>query len=284
MNKYVFLDIDDFAVAWEVYCGRLISVEESSVDGRIPMSSWMTSRVKKDRNWLHNEMIMENIRRTYYPSQISRLRGMYFFEDKETAIRASLEWNDGRFKPDRLAEVEFLSGSTITKVDHNWIFDNMNNVINPSNQSDMEWIHKYWQGKTVGREPLWELLVMGKAMILGTELRTKAYETIAQRQPKALGLLEISRIAWDLGYNFGHVATWLVKDPAEPFFEIQYGHDENDANNDEFIKKFHQYQGVKNTRDLNVNSELASLDLRSEFFQFLPSEEELALFSSILQD
>ena len=205
MNGYVFLNTDDFCVAWEAYCGRLISVEESSSQGRTPMSSWMASLIKKnDVIWLHNEMIMETIRQAHFPSQISRLRGMYFFEDKETAIRASEEWHDGRFNLNNLAEVEFSPDSTITKVDHNWIYDNMRNAIDPTNESDTEWIYKYWRGETTERSPLWELLVKGKAQsVVGTGLRNRAYEAIRNKQPRTLGLLEISRVGWELDSHFG---------------------------------------------------------------------------------
>jgi|SRR5579883_3014365 len=282
MEGYVFLDIDNLAVAWETYCGRLVSVEESSSNGRIPMSSWFASRIQQDRTWLRNEAIMEMTRRINYPSQISRLRGMYFFEDKRTAIRASLEWNGRRFKLDRLAKVKFSSDSKITKVDHNWILDNMENHIDHNNQP--EWIHQYWQGKTTGRKPFWELIVKGKAVILETELQKKAYETIRQKQPSTLRLLEISRIAWDMGYHFGHIAAWLVKEPSNSFFEIKYTFDANDANDDEFINKFHQYQGPKNIQDLNASEDIFKPDLRNEFFQFVPTEDELSLLFSVLQN
>ena len=66
------------------------------------------------------------------------------------------------------------------------------------------------------------------------------------------------------------------------FFEIQYASDQRDADNEEFIEKFRQYQGLKNTRDLNVNTELVNPDLRSEFFKFTVSDE--AMFSFLVKD
>lgn len=278
MNGYVFLNIEDFCVAWETYCGRLISVEESMSQGIIPMSSWMASLIKRnDVNWLHNEIIMENIRQLHFSSEISRLQGMYFFEDESTAIRASEEWHDGRFNLNNLVEVEFSPDSTITKVDHNWIYDNMRNTIDSANESNTEWIHKYWRGETTGRSPLWELLVKGKAKVLGTELRSRAYETIRNRQPRTLGLLEISRVGWELGSHYGHIVAWLVENPSESYFEIQYAYDERDKDNEDFIKKLQQYEGPRNTMDFNANTEFVSPDLRSEFFKFDVFDE--AMFS-----
>jgi len=279
MNGLVFLNINDFVVAWEVYCGRMISVDLSSSEGQTPLSSWIASVIKKKGiNWLHNELIMESIRQEYFPSKISRLRGMYFFEDKKTAISASKEWKDGHFNLDYLAEVEFLSESSTTKVDHNWIVEKMNNRIDPDNRSDTEWIHKYWKGEKSNRSPLWELLVKGRAVVLGSELRKKAYETIQSKQLGTLGLLEVSRVAWGFGSHLGHIAAWLVKDPSNSYLEIKYAYDFRDANDEKFLEKFEKYQGAKNTKDLNAHTELVSPDLRNEFLKFNISDEGILYF------
>lgn len=70
---------------------------------------------------------------------------------------------------------------------------------------------RYWEGELT-KEPLRELLLDGRFLILGTTVRKRAYETIMTVCPNALALLELSRLAAYFGSDLGAVAPWLKKD------------------------------------------------------------------------
>lgn len=213
MKGYVFLNIDSFVVAWEVHCGILISTNETITNSVRPMSVFEASKFRKNHvMWYENELIIDEIRKQNHPSKISRLTGMYFLEDRESALRVTKDprWEDKYFDEEFLSEVDLLPSGEITKVDTNWIFEN--NVMKKHiDKNNMEWIDKYWKGEPMPTQtPLWELIMEGSAVILNESLKTKSFEIIKNRQPKTLPLLEKSRIERQRGSQYGHIVSWVM--------------------------------------------------------------------------
>ena len=81
----------------------------------------------------------------------------------------------GIFHQSILRNWSFYPTSAIFRHDANWIthapIDKRGRI------KSEEWIPKYWSGKEYpGKIPVWELIVQGRAVICGTELRERAYQ------------------------------------------------------------------------------------------------------------
>jgi hypothetical protein len=129
------------------------------------------------------------------------------------------------------------------------------------------WIPKYLQGEPCNESPLWELLVDGRAFILGTRVRQLAYETVKWTWPRSLGLLELSRIAVELNSDLGLIWPMLIREGNT--FSLRLYPNFRDAKDTKFLEKLSKYSGPKNTADLNLATDLVLPDL-SEYFVEIP--------------
>lgn len=123
---------------------------------------------------------------------------------------------------------------------------------------DRSWIDKYLSGQP-SEQPTWELLVEGRGLILGTEVRQRAYETVRNEWPDSLALLELSRVAVELGSDLGFIAPIVTV--ADGWAELKMYLDFRDATNPAFLYRLGRYDGPKNTADLNGKSDLVLPDL-----------------------
>lgn len=180
---YAYLDITNPLVAWEVAIGRIKSSLESKEKG-FSISLWqykyLLGYAKKGKNIKFiNELKLENIRKTLFPHQVSRLQGVFLFESESDALRAAHLWG---WDVEYISKVYFDSNN-ISKVDSDWI----TNYLNSS--GDNEWMSNYWGGLPYNDEPLYELIVDGIGFVLNEELREKAYMNILNTWPTSTALL-----------------------------------------------------------------------------------------------
>lgn len=252
MKVFAFLDLDHPVVAWGAYRGILVSSNAEYPQPQCPVSMMFAGILLHQNNTrLHNELLLEKYRQLHFTKRISRLAGMYFFEDRRTAELAS-EWG-GHFSSENLAEFELFPTETYSRHDSNWI------SYAPRCESGRikgeNWIAKYWLGEPYpGRTPVWELLVQGRAAICGTELRNRAYNVISNQFPESLSILEISRIAAHVGSDLGCVSAWLVRED-HCSFTLSFMLDMRDADQPEFLEKVRQYDGPLNQIDLAIGGE-----------------------------
>ncbi|WP_158116602.1 hypothetical protein [Vibrio cincinnatiensis] len=186
MNKvlYAYVNIEHPMVAWEVAIGRIKSICDGQ-DSNFGVSLWFYSLIQKyiqspNSKRVVNEFKLEKIRQLHFPNQVSRLRGVYFFESREMANVALDRWGLSHHKK-YVTEIYF-SGNNYSYVDSEWITDYLDS-------EDEEWMHKYWRGETLGVKPLTEVLASGIGIIQDNELRTKAYEKIISQWPTTSILL-----------------------------------------------------------------------------------------------
>lgn len=163
-----------------------------------------------DSTRIQSELAIEAIRTTEYPSAVSRLSGLFVFDEVESALGAEQAAWGGHINSEYLTDVS-ISYRNATRMDANWITQMLN--ADASLRPGWESLARaYWKGEP-SREshPIWELLIDGHATVLGTQLRDQAYDVVKSRFPKSLGLLEESRIAAHLGFSLGHISSWLIK-------------------------------------------------------------------------
>lgn len=243
-DAYIYLDIRDPVCAWATYRGVLVSVspdprQEDLIGGISLMSAAILRSESLAR--LSNELAIERIRQLRHPGRVSRLRGMYCFLDAEDAQRAAALWGSFRnhFRPDFLADVCLQSTSRRDRLDSNWITYAKRDENGFLLASELDQFDRYWRGDEYpGKLPIWETIVDGRMIILGTELRNRAYEVIKQGFPRSLALLEIARLAAWVEYDLGNIRAWLQDEGDN--IGLHYLMDMRDANNPEFLGKLEQ--------------------------------------------
>lgn len=201
-DAFCFLNLENPVCAWAAYRGVL--VQPPSEPGFL--SVWVATMLFANSPYrVKREFMLEAIRAAEFPDQTSRLRGMYVFPDKLAALRA-VNWG-GHFCKENLSELS-LTEATLgeRRYDANWISY-------PRLKDDKavpDWMHRYWAGEPhPEHEPVWEALAEGRVVLLGTELRQRAFEQLSNEFPDSTALLETARLAAWIGSDLGNVAAFL---------------------------------------------------------------------------
>lgn len=276
---WTYLNIADPIVAWEAYRGVLISPDCYRIEDNPAISFWQLKFLKNiESNKSINELKLEMIRQQFYSQKISRFRGFYYFEDKETAEKAANLWGVEYMNPFCLAQVAIDAKSLYSKMDSNWI----TYYLSKDNAND-DWMHKYWRGDICPHfdSPIWELLVVARGYILGTELRSRAYENIKNNNPTTiLSMLEQARIAALLDSDLGHTAPYIIQLGTNRY-KVDFIMDMHDAKNDNYLHRLKQYmENPENKSRINYEdlklidryNKFSVLDARVKSFEFsIPS-------------
>ncbi|UDF04369.1 hypothetical protein [Asticcacaulis sp. AND118] len=195
LSLYVSLDLGNPMVCWEVAIGRLRSVcDKPKSEGCI--SLWQYSLLKRyAEKGLHSRFIdelrLEEVRLNHYSNQVSRMSGLFFFEDEETSGVAVNRWKLSN--NNRVTEGVNISASKISKLDSEWITQCL------GNESGSDWMHSYWRGEVYGIKPLTEILVSGIGVIESGTIREKAYRWFYNKEPSITSLLSASMICFYYG-------------------------------------------------------------------------------------
>ncbi|WP_289297955.1 hypothetical protein [uncultured Reyranella sp.] len=242
-DAWAFLDIRNPLCAWNVYRGTLVSPPDP--DGYV--SVWAAALLRRakdgDLGLLRREAALEHVRVTGFPDRISRLRGLYCFVDRDSAERA-LAW--GR-SPNHF-HVQFVAELSLAEAKPNWVRLDSNwltyaALTDSGAFADLSWIPAYWTGAPMpDRVPIWETVVNGRAIVLGTELRERAYSVLRSKFPDSLLMLEIGRQAAWIGSDLGNCTGWLhaIENPDE--LALDYLMDMRDAGNEAFLTKLQELQ------------------------------------------
>jgi hypothetical protein len=199
-DAYAYLNINDPVCAWATYRGALVSVSPDARDddliGGVSLMSAGIMRADSPAR-LNNELVIESVQRRKHPGRVSRLRGIYCFLDAESAQRATALWGSLRnhFRPEFLAELHLQVISRKDRLDSNWITyaSRDENGFLLGSGSELEKFDQYWEGQEYpGKVPIWETIIEGRMIVLGTELRERAYDTIKRQFPRSLALLDRS--------------------------------------------------------------------------------------------
>ena len=268
MNVFAFLDVEDPWIAWLVYRAEMVALTTVSEQA---LSLWHTKYLRDAVGqggrvpYYRTELEIDRVRSGSFPQKVSRLSGLYFFEDVASARRAGRRW-DGNFREDHLAEIELIGQYGLSRYDSEWISQQMGS-------GDWSWITDYLSGHPQGTEPLWELLVEGRDYVLGTDLRERAYEVVSREWPESLPLLEFARLAVELGSDLGLIVPMLTVDGNVA--RVRAAMDMRDARNPEFLSRLESYvkngEGPVNFADLRRGfggGEMRAPDLGDRFFEF----------------
>jgi hypothetical protein len=78
-----------------------------------------------------NELIIESVRAKKFPAKTSRLSGLFFLRDLDSA-KDCLNWG-GHFEIENLCEIYYSTNGSITRCDSNWI---TNAIVNSRGVND----------------------------------------------------------------------------------------------------------------------------------------------------
>ena len=166
--------------------------------------------------------------------RVSRLQGIYFFEEIDSARRFSRESGLKHCSFGNLAEI-YVDRPYRERFDLNWITNWRNHPA-----SDDSWMDRYWEQEPYPyAKPIWECLTERRVTVLGTDLREVAYANIERDHPESLALLESARIAAWLGSDLGNISPHLMR--VEEDAEIQFCMDMRDATNPTFLTAVQNY-------------------------------------------
>jgi len=209
---------------------------------------------------LRNELVIESVRATRFPKQVSRLTGIFFFGDRADALRAS-SWG-GYFNSKYLSAVEVESAETVTQVDSKWITSAPLREDGSLDPLRLSWIDSYWRGAPYDSQPMWESIFIGRMWVCETELRKLAYDYLKGMFPNALDTLELSRLGAAVLSNIGRVVAWLTCDGIDSL-QLAYYIDMQEANDPEVLQRIAVHEGPRNFADLAIGKETLGLpDLR----------------------
>jgi hypothetical protein len=261
-EAYAYLNIHDPLIAWLVYRGELVASTQIDPSAVSVWASGYLRDAEANGQRYAAEVAIEHLRATNHPQAVSRLRGLYVFPDRESALEAEQRWG-ASFRPEFLTELGIRPGSQTSTHDAEWISAHL------GRDSSTEWMDAYLGGKPSGVSPIWESLIDGRAWIFGTELREAAYEVVKATWPESLALLELSRIGAWVGSDLGLITALAVREHEDVL--VTYRMNFADANDPEFLERVAAPNVEKNTRDLNSESELVLPDLRRRAFRFRPA-------------
>lgn len=195
-DLYAFLNIDHLFTAWECAIGRMASAGIYS--NGYGISNWLYGRLQTlkyepTNRYVLDEFRLETIRQKDFQHQVSRLKGLYFFENKEDAFRAHASWGSD-FSLQYICKIRFLCNN-FCKVDSSWI-------TNCLGAEDGSWMKHYWNGESYDDNPLYEIIAEGIGYILEPlEVRKEAYKLFFEYQNTSTPLRSISCCAFSRGFN-----------------------------------------------------------------------------------
>ncbi len=206
-DAYIYLNVKAPLVAWSAYRGTLVTPSKVHAGA---VSIWYAGLLQHvgSAHW-DIEMALEGLRREKFPERNSRLTGLFCFQDIDSAKAAPMLWNSGaknHFNSDNLAEFNLGEAHGRDILDSNWITCAKGDGHEPA-----EWMTSYWLGRRYPRKvPVWETIVEGRATVLGTSLRSKAYDVVKAWWPDSLAILEFSRLAAWVGSDLGTIHAFLI--------------------------------------------------------------------------
>lgn len=215
-EAHLYLDVDQATVAWNVarggFCSpNILRANTLFHEDCLPLSFAARSQFGC-KNRLISECAIEQLRRSEFPSEVSRLMGFFVFKtvDDISALWEAEDWQ-GHFSDEFLGDCGVQSCKE-SKVDANWIpliIDRSGNLTN-------DWhvfARRYWQGeKAPGKPPIWETIVSGCASIWETDLKRRARGEIEKFFSAALPALDYSEVCFDLGSLDGTLYPLALSD------------------------------------------------------------------------
>lgn len=211
---FVYMDLDHPMVAWNTVRGLYCSVSSlPETDRQHVISLSMATMFKSSPERLKSEMAIEAVRLKYFPDHVSRLSGVFVFDDVDSI--SSLWYGEGwggHFNDNYMTDVG-VSSDRSSRLDANWIAE----IMDDQHKLKPAWLQptmNYWRGQAhPTKSPIWERVVDGWVTIWGAAIKELAVREIHRYWPRSLKLLEYSCHAAFVGSNDGLVVASAIQRP-----------------------------------------------------------------------
>lgn len=188
---YVYLDHHHPPTLWNIVRGGFNSVDMLlEPERKFAISVSLASMLQNSSaNRLEAELSLEAIRQKIAPTSVSRLKGLFVFDEIESVaqIWESNSWG-AHFHDNYLADVGVYAKNS-SRMDANWISE----VISIDGSLLPDWQEaagNYWRGLPhTSRQPIWERVVDGTFTIWSMHSKEAALNEIKAIWPNSLGLL-----------------------------------------------------------------------------------------------
>ncbi len=209
---YIYADIDNPMVAWNLARGTFCTPDcLPEEDGHSALSFAMARMLENSSpKRLTAEIKLEQVRSRFYPGQVSRLKGLFAFDDIDSVAGTWVDrqWG-GHFSSDNLTDIGVAFRKS-SRHDSNWlnlVMDADCNLLDGWEDS----AHQYWQGAPCsGPQPIWERIFLGCATVWGTEIKRRAIDEVRKYWPNSITLLEISANCVLLGSHDGIIVPFIT--------------------------------------------------------------------------
>lgn len=126
----------------------------------------------------------------------------------------------------------------------------------------------YLDGQARDENPIWEIVVDGRALIYGTDLREEAYRTVKATWPKSLAMLEFARLGVECSVDVGLISAMAINDGDG--LEIRYFMNFDAKDDSDFVARVQRLieSGAPIRRqDLQPDAEWVLPDIRDQYFR-----------------
>ena len=194
--------------------GMLVSADYASAPQNPGFISFMQAGIFATLNnsRVFNEFLIEAVRLSFFGHQVSRMRGMFFFRSRN---EAEARIGDRRwppyFEPKNLLELELCHDDPFTDVDANWITFAPVGEDGRISIADLQWVQRYWAGKTYNDSPVWERIAKGVALVLDEGVRRQCYNYVREIFPASHIPILMARLASEAGTRGGLIAPFLQR-------------------------------------------------------------------------
>lgn len=193
IEGFVYINIDNPMAAWNVVRSSFYSPSRLPKTERSGALSFGMADLLHKRNDARAaaEFRLDEYRKRYFPNAVSRLTGIFLFDDIDSAARVwSRDTWGGHFTSEYLTDVG-ISADLSSRLDAAWIakMRNDNNILVDGWES---MAGKYWSGEPASDQPIWERIIEGWVTIWGLDLKARALKEIQECWPQSLPLLAIA--------------------------------------------------------------------------------------------
>ncbi|MEZ6965397.1 hypothetical protein [Aeromonas sp. S9(2024)] len=203
----IYLDHHYPPIQWNIVRGMFCTpncLEESKKNALLSIS--MASMLLNDTaERLISELSLEEIRKKHYPDNVSRIYGVFVFDDQRSfeKIRKNNDWG-AYFKDEYLADVGVAANKS-SRLDSNWISE----IFDSKGKLFTDWesaAHNYWQGiPHPDKEPIWERIIEGYVTIWSMDSKMKALKEIQSIWPQSLNILRYAVLCAGYGSSDGQI-------------------------------------------------------------------------------
>lgn len=237
---FVYINIDNPIAAWNVVRSNFYSPACLPQSERAGALSFGMADLLRDGNAARAiaEIRLEDFRRKHFPDSVSRLTGIFLFDDVDSA--AHVWGNDGwsaHFVSEYLTDVG-VSADRSSRVDAAWItlMRNDKNMLVDGWEALAE---RYWSGEPASDQPIWERIIDGWVTIWGLDLKTRALEEINKFWPQSLPLLAIAANFAAIGSCDGAIVPYATR--KDGLLKVSYYLRMVDAQRAEFCERLGQF-------------------------------------------